>query len=93
MLQEDHQWRKGPGDPAEGEASSGGFTVLESLPISCVSSLHLWPTDECRLDIELYDEVSARRMRACDARRRAKSSTGGFTAYLRLKSLMETRAQ
>eukprot|EP00066_Takifugu_rubripes_P029279 XP_011618545.1 PREDICTED: serine/threonine-protein kinase 11-interacting protein-like [Takifugu rubripes] len=57
LLQEDHQWRKGPGELAEGEASSGAFTVLESLPISCVSSLRLWPSDGCRMDIELFDET------------------------------------
>ncbi|XP_029696317.1 serine/threonine-protein kinase 11-interacting protein [Takifugu rubripes] len=57
LLQEDHQWRKGPGELAAGEASSGAFTVLESLPISCVSSLRLWPSDGCRMDIELFDET------------------------------------
>lgn len=86
LLQEDHQWRKAPGELAEGEASSGAFTVLESLPINCVSSLHLWPTDGCRMDIELFDEASVRRAR--DARRHTKSSNEGFTAYLRLKRLM-----
>lgn len=40
------------------EPSSGSVTVLETLPISCVSSVHLWPSDECRMDIKLYDEVS-----------------------------------
>lgn len=37
--------------------------MLESLPISCVSSLHLWRTDGRRIDIELYDEASAGRAR------------------------------
>lgn len=83
LLQEDHQWT---GQLAEGEASSGAFTVLESLPISCVSSLHLWPTDGRRMDIELFDEVSVRRAR--DARRHTKSTNDGFTARLRLKRLM-----
>lgn len=74
LLQEDHQWRKRPAgtaqdqtqdqDQAQDQPSSGAVTVLESLPISCVSSLHLWHADERRMDIELYDEVSAGRARA-----------------------------
>lgn len=40
------------------EPSSGGVVILETLPISCVSSVHLWPSDQCRMDIKLYDEVS-----------------------------------
>ena len=39
------------------EPSSGSVTILETLPISCVSSVHLWPSDQCRMDIKLYDEV------------------------------------
>ncbi|XP_055084366.1 serine/threonine-protein kinase 11-interacting protein [Periophthalmus magnuspinnatus] len=60
LLREDHQWRKSATDPtANGseEPSSGGVTVLESQPISCVSSIVLWPTDSCRMDIKLYDET------------------------------------
>lgn len=78
LLQEDHQWRKGPGGPAEGEPSSGAFTVLESLPISCVSSVQLRHADGRRMDIELYDEASARRAR--HARRHTAPSTEGFPA-------------
>ncbi|KAJ0009436.1 hypothetical protein NQD34_001138 [Periophthalmus magnuspinnatus] len=60
LLREDHQWRKSATDPtANGseEPSSGGVTVLESQPISCMSSIVLWPTDSCRMDIKLYDET------------------------------------
>lgn len=60
LLREDHQWRKSCGVTTEDDgkgASSGGVEVLETLPISCVSSIHLWPSDECRIDIKLYDEV------------------------------------
>lgn len=60
LLREDHQWRKTTNDPrANGseEPCSGGVTVLETLPISCVSSILLWPTDSCRMDIKLYDET------------------------------------
>ncbi|XP_072303487.1 serine/threonine-protein kinase 11-interacting protein [Eucyclogobius newberryi] len=60
LLREDHQWRKSAIDPtANGseEAASGGVTVLETLPISCVSAIILWPSDACRMDIKLYDET------------------------------------
>lgn len=60
LLNEDHQWRKSPPNAAANESrepSSGAVTVLESQPISCVSSARLWPSDACRMDIQLYDEV------------------------------------
>lgn len=58
VLREDHQWRKSTTDQTGGEeALSGGVTVLETLPISCVSSVILWPSDPCRMDIKLYDET------------------------------------
>lgn len=57
LLREDHQWRKSS-ESEDKEPSSGGVEVLETLPISCVSSIHLWPSDQCRIDIKLYDEVS-----------------------------------
>lgn len=61
LLREDHQWRKSSDGLTVNdneEPSSGGVVVLETLPISCVSSVHLWPPDQCRVDIKLYDEVS-----------------------------------
>lgn len=61
LLREDHQWRKSPISQTVNEnkeQSTGSVTVLETLPISCVSSVHLWPSDQCRIDIKLYDEVS-----------------------------------
>lgn len=63
LLREDHQWRKSSDSLTVNdneEPSSGGVVVLETLPISCVSSVHLWPPDQCRVDIKLYDEVSTR---------------------------------
>ncbi|XP_008299492.1 serine/threonine-protein kinase 11-interacting protein [Stegastes partitus] len=58
LLQEDHQWRKNSPAPDESkEPCSGSVAVLETLPISCVSSVLLWPSDECRMDIKLYDET------------------------------------
>ncbi|KAK5847903.1 hypothetical protein PBY51_016995 [Eleginops maclovinus] len=57
LLQEDHQWCKNPNDIENSEASSGSVTILETLPISCVSSVDLWPSDQRRMDIKLYDET------------------------------------
>lgn len=61
LLKEDHQWRKSSNGLTVNEnkePSSGSVSILETLPISCVSSVHLWPSDQCRVDIKLYDEVS-----------------------------------
>ncbi|XP_012714356.2 serine/threonine-protein kinase 11-interacting protein isoform X1 [Fundulus heteroclitus] len=58
LLEEDHQWRKtSPASTENSEPRSGAVTVLESLPISCVSSVLLWPSDQLRMDINLYDET------------------------------------
>lgn len=63
LLHEDHQWRKSsPGHPDQsggggGGGGSGSVDVLETLPISCVSSVQLWPQDPRRMDVKLYDEV------------------------------------
>ena len=60
LLDEDHQWCKSPATLEANESvepSSGAAIVLESQPISCVSSAKLWPSDACRMDIQLYDEV------------------------------------
>lgn len=57
LLQEDHQWCKNPNNTENNEASSGSVDILETLPISCVSSVNLWPSDQCRMDIKLYDET------------------------------------
>ncbi|XP_017282417.1 serine/threonine-protein kinase 11-interacting protein isoform X3 [Kryptolebias marmoratus] len=58
LLEEDHQWRKNC-SAADGnvEPCSGGAAILETLPISCVSSVLLWPADRCRMDLKLYDET------------------------------------
>lgn len=60
LLREDHQWRRSSSSlpvNEHQEPNSGSLTVLETLPISCVSSVNLWPSDQCRMDIKLYDEV------------------------------------
>ncbi|XP_034034142.1 serine/threonine-protein kinase 11-interacting protein [Thalassophryne amazonica] len=58
LLSEDHQWRRSNLTAnGNGEACSGGVTVLESLPISCVSSVQLWVLDPCRMDLQLYNET------------------------------------
>uniref|UniRef100_A0A665WJU4 Uncharacterized protein n=1 Tax=Echeneis naucrates TaxID=173247 RepID=A0A665WJU4_ECHNA len=61
LLREDHQWTKSSNSPTEDgnkeACDSGSFAVLETLPISCVSSVQLWPSHQCRIDLKLYDEV------------------------------------
>ncbi|CAB1327733.1 unnamed protein product [Coregonus sp. 'balchen'] len=60
LLNEDHQWSKSLPHPSaneNGEPCSGRVTVQETQPISCVSSVHLWSSDPCRMDIKLYDEI------------------------------------
>nr|XP_040031616.1 serine/threonine-protein kinase 11-interacting protein isoform X2 [Gasterosteus aculeatus aculeatus] len=60
LLREDHQWRKSSSSLTGNESqdpNSGSVSVLETLPISCVSSVHLWPSHQCRMDIKLYDET------------------------------------
>ncbi|XP_056607619.1 serine/threonine-protein kinase 11-interacting protein isoform X2 [Triplophysa dalaica] len=54
LLDEDHQWCK---SHPEGQTSSGQVTVQEAQPISCVSSVHLFSSDPCRMDLKLYDEM------------------------------------
>ncbi|XP_054636841.1 serine/threonine-protein kinase 11-interacting protein isoform X2 [Dunckerocampus dactyliophorus] len=58
LLSEDHQWSKRTNmTTVDGnlEPGSGSFSVLETLPISCVSSVHLWPHQR-QMDVKLYDE-------------------------------------
>ncbi|XP_061686534.1 serine/threonine-protein kinase 11-interacting protein isoform X3 [Syngnathoides biaculeatus] len=61
LLREDHQWGKSTNHlttvNSTAEPSSGTFTVLETLPISCVSSVHLWSNEQCQMDVKLYDET------------------------------------
>ncbi|XP_029373296.1 serine/threonine-protein kinase 11-interacting protein isoform X2 [Echeneis naucrates] len=61
LLREDHQWTKSSNSPTEDgnkeACDSGSFAVLETLPISCVSSVQLWPSHQCRIDLKLYDET------------------------------------
>ncbi|KAK2889030.1 hypothetical protein Q8A67_014405 [Cirrhinus molitorella] len=55
LLDEDHQWSK---SQPEGQMSSGKVTVQETQPISCVSSIHLFSSDPCLVDLKLYDEMA-----------------------------------
>lgn len=54
LLDEDYQWRK---SQPEGQTNSGKVTVQETQPISCVSSVQLFSSDPCRVDLKLYDEM------------------------------------
>ncbi|XP_051568530.1 serine/threonine-protein kinase 11-interacting protein isoform X1 [Myxocyprinus asiaticus] len=55
LLDEDHQWSK---SQPEGQTTSGKVTIQETQPISCVSSIHLFSSDPCRVDLKLYDEMA-----------------------------------
>lgn len=60
LLDEDHQWSKSLSSVTaneEAQTTSGQVTVLEMQPISYVSSILLFSSDPCCLDIQLYDEV------------------------------------
>ncbi|XP_060888124.1 serine/threonine-protein kinase 11-interacting protein isoform X2 [Labrus mixtus] len=68
LLKEDHQWSKSSSGSTENEnqeVSSGSVAVLETQAISCVSSVHLWPSDQCRVDIQLYDETAKQEKTWC----------------------------
>jgi len=56
LLDEDHQWSK---SQPEGQMSSGKVTVQETQPISCLSSIYLFSSNPCQVDLKLYDEVCA----------------------------------
>ncbi|XP_077055298.1 serine/threonine-protein kinase 11-interacting protein [Siphateles boraxobius] len=55
LLDEDHQWSK---SQPEGKMSSGKVTVQETQPISCLSSIHLFSSNPCQVDLKLYDEMT-----------------------------------
>ncbi|XP_049919526.1 serine/threonine-protein kinase 11-interacting protein isoform X2 [Epinephelus moara] len=85
LLREDHQWRKTSIDPTVNESkepSSGSVTILETLPISCVSSVHLWPSDQCRMDIKLYDETVKQEKMWC-VRSESTELLQGLLAWVR----------
>ncbi|XP_028987169.1 serine/threonine-protein kinase 11-interacting protein isoform X2 [Betta splendens] len=80
LLKETHQWRKEV-DENRGE-SSGSVDIIETLPISCVSSVHLWPSDPCRIDIRLYDET-AKQERTWRVRSDSGELLQGLLAWVR----------
>ncbi|KAG1960310.1 serine/threonine-protein kinase 11-interacting protein [Pimephales promelas] len=55
LLDEDHQWSK---SQPEGQMSSGKVTVQETQPISCLSSIYLFSSNPCQVDLKLYDEMT-----------------------------------
>ncbi|XP_068575404.1 serine/threonine-protein kinase 11-interacting protein isoform X3 [Cebidichthys violaceus] len=85
LLREDHQWRKSSNSLTENEdqePNSGSVAILETLPISCVSSVHLWPSDQCRLDIKLYDETVKQERTWC-VRSESAELLQGLLAWVR----------
>ncbi|KAJ8247044.1 hypothetical protein GJAV_G00258140 [Gymnothorax javanicus] len=60
LLNEDHQWRKTLPEATTSDnppISSEKIVVQENQPISCVSSVHLFAYDPCRVNFNIYDEV------------------------------------
>uniref|UniRef100_A0A671LIT8 Serine/threonine-protein kinase 11-interacting protein n=1 Tax=Sinocyclocheilus anshuiensis TaxID=1608454 RepID=A0A671LIT8_9TELE len=55
LLDEDHQWSK---SQPEGQMNSGKVTVQETQPISSVSSINLFSSHPCQVDLKLYDEMA-----------------------------------
>ncbi|KAM4560256.1 serine/threonine-protein kinase 11-interacting protein [Odontesthes bonariensis] len=83
LLKEDHQWRKTSAVANENkEPRSGSFTVLETLPISCVSSVDLWPADQRRMDVNLYDETVKQEKTWC-VRSESAELLQGLLAWVR----------
>nr|XP_020470912.1 serine/threonine-protein kinase 11-interacting protein isoform X2 [Monopterus albus] len=85
LLKEDHQWRKSSKSKTANEnqeQSNGSVTVLETLPISCVSSVHLWPSDQCRIDIKLFDETVKQEKTWC-VRSESSELLQGLLAWVR----------
>ncbi|XP_044043779.1 serine/threonine-protein kinase 11-interacting protein isoform X2 [Siniperca chuatsi] len=84
LLKEDHQWNKSSSLTMNEnkEPSSGSVTILEMLPISCVSSVHLWPSDQCRMDIKLYDETVKQEKTWC-VRSESTELLQGLLAWVR----------
>lgn len=83
LLREDHQWRKNSLTANENkEPYSGSVTVLETQPISCVSSVLLWPSDQSRMDIKLYDETVKQEKTWC-VRSESSELLQGLLAWVR----------
>ncbi|KAM3857116.1 serine/threonine-protein kinase 11-interacting protein [Diretmus argenteus] len=86
LLDEDHQWRKSsPNSSAtneNGEPCSGTVTVVETQPISCVSSVHLFVLDPCRMVIKLYDET-VKQERTWSLRSESDELLEGLLAWIR----------
>ncbi|KAK9523989.1 hypothetical protein VZT92_017860 [Zoarces viviparus] len=85
LLREDHQWRRSSSSltvDENQEPNSGSLTVLETLPISCVSSVNLWPSDQCRMDIKLYDETVKQEKTWC-VRSESAELLQGLLAWVR----------
>uniref|UniRef100_A0A8C5HC36 Serine/threonine-protein kinase 11-interacting protein n=1 Tax=Gouania willdenowi TaxID=441366 RepID=A0A8C5HC36_GOUWI len=83
LLHEDHQWRKSVAAESEsGDPTSGSVAVLETLPISCVSSVVVWPDHQRRVDIKLYDETVKQERTWC-VRSESSELLQGLLAWVR----------
>ncbi|TSK62526.1 Serine/threonine-protein kinase 11-interacting protein [Bagarius yarrelli] len=57
LLNEDHQWIKSC-FRLQTNTTSSRVTVYERQPISYVSSIHLYSSQPCQVDIQFYDELT-----------------------------------
>lgn len=63
LLEESHQWMYSPPHTSDagsqyGDPSGGAACLKDKQPISCISSLHVFRTADCHLQIRLYDETT-----------------------------------
>ncbi|CAN9498117.1 unnamed protein product [Ophioblennius macclurei] len=75
LLEENHQWSKS-------SPSMSQNTVVDTLPISCVSSVLLWPSDKRRMDVKLYDETMKQERTWC-VRSDSSELLQGLLAWVR----------
>ncbi|XP_053709407.1 serine/threonine-protein kinase 11-interacting protein isoform X1 [Synchiropus splendidus] len=85
LLKEDHHRRKSPKNLTvndDKEPSSGAFSMRESLPVSCVSSINLFTSDPCRMEILLYDETEKKEKSWC-VRSESSELLQGLVVWIR----------
>ncbi|XP_028663403.1 serine/threonine-protein kinase 11-interacting protein isoform X1 [Erpetoichthys calabaricus] len=61
LLHEDHQWTSNPPPQTVNTSeysASEKVKIQDTQQISCVSSVHLFQSNPCRVDINLYDETA-----------------------------------
>ncbi|XP_066522181.1 serine/threonine-protein kinase 11-interacting protein isoform X2 [Hoplias malabaricus] len=85
LLDEDHQWSKSQSElttAEERQTSSVRVTIHETQPISCVSSIRLYSSNPCLVDIKLYDEM-AKEEKTWPLRTEAGQETQGLVDWVK----------